>query len=232
VQSAGGAIYLRASEPIPPTRLQLQDVESGALILLDIAAEPAKAARRRWSPCASSRRACARRATAARQQRPRLTTTRSDAASWPARETPVAVVLTRYAAQNLYAPLRTVEPVAGIGRVNLRRDLRWTPCCRHCRCARALAAWRLEDQWVTAVRLTNTSGAGSTSTRARCRATSWRRPSSTNLGPAGTRRRHHGGLPRHPWPRPGRVAAAGAQARSTRREPAAAAAGPAEGGPR
>ena len=42
VQSAGGAIYLRASEPIPPTRLQLQDVESGALILLDIAAEPAK----------------------------------------------------------------------------------------------------------------------------------------------------------------------------------------------
>lgn len=43
VQSAGGAIYLRASQPIPPTRLQLQDVESGALILLDIAAEPAKA---------------------------------------------------------------------------------------------------------------------------------------------------------------------------------------------
>jgi hypothetical protein len=42
VQSAGGAIYLRASESIPPTRLQLQDVESGALILLDIAAEPAK----------------------------------------------------------------------------------------------------------------------------------------------------------------------------------------------
>ncbi|MFZ2991151.1 TIGR03749 family integrating conjugative element protein, partial [Ideonella sp.] len=42
VQSAGGAIYLRASAPIPPTRLQLQDVESGALILLDIAAEPAK----------------------------------------------------------------------------------------------------------------------------------------------------------------------------------------------
>ena len=28
VQSAGGAIYLRANAPIPPTRLQLQDVES------------------------------------------------------------------------------------------------------------------------------------------------------------------------------------------------------------
>ena len=39
VQSAGGAVYLRASEPIEPTRLQLQDADTGALILLDIAAE-------------------------------------------------------------------------------------------------------------------------------------------------------------------------------------------------
>lgn len=42
VQSAGGAIYLRASDAIAPTRLQLQDVESGALILIDIAATPPK----------------------------------------------------------------------------------------------------------------------------------------------------------------------------------------------
>ena len=52
VQSAGGAIYLRASEPIPPTRLQLQDVESGALILLDIAAEPAKDGQAPLAPAA------------------------------------------------------------------------------------------------------------------------------------------------------------------------------------
>ena len=31
VQSAGGAVYLRASEPIEPTRLQLQDADTGAL---------------------------------------------------------------------------------------------------------------------------------------------------------------------------------------------------------
>lgn len=43
VQSAGGAIYLRANEPIEPTRLQLQDADTGALILLDIAAEPPNA---------------------------------------------------------------------------------------------------------------------------------------------------------------------------------------------
>src|SRR3546814_15837325 len=35
-------VYLRASEPIEPTRLQLQDADTGALILLDIAAEPPK----------------------------------------------------------------------------------------------------------------------------------------------------------------------------------------------
>jgi integrating conjugative element protein (TIGR03749 family) len=69
-------------------------------------------------------------------------------------------VLTRFAAQNLYAPLRTVEPLPGVMRVNLRRDmdlgtLMPTLPVR----ALALASWRLEDQWVTAVRLTNT-GAG------------------------------------------------------------------------
>ena len=42
IQSAGGAVYLRASEAIEPTRLQLQDADTGALILLDIAAEPAR----------------------------------------------------------------------------------------------------------------------------------------------------------------------------------------------
>ena len=70
----------------------------------------------------------------------------------------MAVVLTRFAAQNLYAPLRTVEPVAGIGRVNLRRDLALDTLLPTLPVrARALEAWRLEDQWVTAVRLTNTT---------------------------------------------------------------------------
>src|SRR3546814_16257217 len=31
VQSAGGANYLRGSEPIPPTRLQIQEIEYGAV---------------------------------------------------------------------------------------------------------------------------------------------------------------------------------------------------------
>ncbi|WP_018988570.1 TIGR03749 family integrating conjugative element protein [Aromatoleum toluclasticum] len=161
VQSAGGAIYLRASEPIPPTRLQLQDVESGALILLDIAAEPAKAGQALLEPVRivegdepAGRRRDQAGDSANADEEPGPGTQTSTAR----RTTPVSVVLTRYAAQNLYVPLRTVEPVAGIVRVSLRRNLALgsllpTLPVR----AWALAAWRLEDQWVTAVRLTNTA---------------------------------------------------------------------------
>jgi integrating conjugative element protein (TIGR03749 family) len=168
VQSAGGAIYLRASKPIPSTRLQLQDVESGALILLDIAAEPAKAGQAALEPVRIVEGEAAPAHYGEQAGTPPSTDddTQGDtpaSARTPAhkRETPVAVVLTRYAAQNLYAPLRTVEPVAGIGRVNLRRDLALDTLLPTLPVrARALAAWRLEDQWVTAVRLTNTTARG------------------------------------------------------------------------
>ena len=76
----------------------------------------------------------------------------------PAPDTPVPVVLTRYAAQSLYAPLRTVEPVAGIARVNVRRDLALDTLMPALPVRlRAMAAWRLADEWVTAILLTNTS---------------------------------------------------------------------------
>jgi integrating conjugative element protein (TIGR03749 family) len=51
-----------------------------------------------------------------------------------------------------------VEPVAGLGRVNLRRPLALDSLLPTLpERAQAMAAWRLEDQWVTAVKLTNTS---------------------------------------------------------------------------
>ena len=161
VQSAGGAVYLRASEPIEPTRLQLQDADTGALILLDIVAEMPKDGEAELEPVriveGSSTPARygdqpggADEAPARAQNQAGTRATR--------RETPVSVVLTRFAAQNLYAPLRTVEPLPGVMRINLRRDLDLgtlmpTLPVR----AVALGSWRLEDQWVTAVRLTNTS---------------------------------------------------------------------------
>lgn len=160
VQSAGGAIYLRASDPLPPTRLQLQDVNSGALILLDVDAQPAKTGEPPLEPV----RIVIDDASSNRTETPVDTAASADDAPKGAhapttpRDTPIAVALTRYAAQNLYAPLRTVEPVASIARVNLRRDLALGSLLPTVPVqARALAAWRLDDEWVTAVQLTNTS---------------------------------------------------------------------------
>jgi integrating conjugative element protein (TIGR03749 family) len=67
-------------------------------------------------------------------------------------------VLTRYAAQSLYAPLRTVEPVDGIAQANIHPSLDLSTLAPSLPVrARALAAWRLSDFWVTAVKLTNLS---------------------------------------------------------------------------
>jgi len=156
VQSTGGAVYLRANDTIEPTRLQLQDADSGALILLDIAAEPAREGQAPLEPV----RIVEGQAADARYGQRAASSDAGRVADEPnkaPRETPIPVVLTRYAAQNLYAPLRTVEPLRGVMRVNLGRDLNLeilapTLPVR----ATALAAWRLDDQYVTAVRLTHT----------------------------------------------------------------------------
>jgi integrating conjugative element protein (TIGR03749 family) len=158
VQSAGGAIYLRASEVIPPTRLQLQDVESGALILLDVAAETGQEGHAPLEPVrivveeTAGQRDGVSPATASPSKPP------GAPASASPRDPPIPVMLIRYAAQNLYAPLRAVEPVAGISRVALRRNLGLDTLLPTLPVrARALAAWRLADQWVTAVVLANVS---------------------------------------------------------------------------
>jgi integrating conjugative element protein (TIGR03749 family) len=150
VQSAAGAVYLRANEPIEPTRLQLQDAVTGELILLDIIAgvaqedqQPLEAIKIIESPINKRR---------AKDSPPEPTTTVHE----HVKQTPIPVVLTRYAAQNLYAPLRTVEPLPGVRPVqlpaNLSLDLLMPSLSIG---AKALAAWRLDDYWVTAIRLTN-----------------------------------------------------------------------------
>ncbi|OWB31477.1 TIGR03749 family integrating conjugative element protein [Xanthomonas oryzae pv. oryzicola] len=169
VQSAGGAIYLKASEAFEATRLELQDADSGALILLDIAAEPAKHGETPLEPL----RIVQGDAPASRYGE-RAHTSNDDtdtadatevataqvpqAATVAPRRTPIAVALTRYAAQNLYAPLRTVEPVPGVSPTPVNAALNLDSLAPALPLeAHPLAAWRLEDQWVTAVRLTNTS---------------------------------------------------------------------------
>ena len=164
VQSTGGTLYLLAKEPIEPTRLQLQNMSTGEIMLVDIIATPGKANQPALEPI----KIVAGDNSAARygQLSPkaedskaanRSTEQNSDAAAPAQRETPPPVVMTRYAAQMLYAPLRTVEPVPGIAQVNLKRNMDLTTLLptRPIE-ARALGAWRLEDLWVTAVKLRNT----------------------------------------------------------------------------
>jgi integrating conjugative element protein (TIGR03749 family) len=146
VQSAGGALYLKAAAPFPTTRLQLQDSESGALILLDVRAESAATGEPALEPL--------RIVSVGDDGR---TDGTADSRQPPA-PTPLAVLLTRYAAQSLYAPLRTVTPVVGLTLMPLRDDLPLdtllpTLSVR----ASALAAWRLSDHWLTAIKLTNIS---------------------------------------------------------------------------
>lgn len=146
VQIAGGAVYLLANEPITPSRLQLQDADDGRVILLDVAADLSSAGDTPFEPIRIIEPA-------------RLEQSLDGAANpLPTSPTPVPVTLTRYAAQSLYAPLRTLEPVPGIRAVPLNRDLPLATLLPELPIAfRALAAWQLENLWVTAVRLRNTS---------------------------------------------------------------------------
>lgn len=155
VQSAGGAIYLRANAPIEPTRLQLQDAATGALILIDIAARPGTQDHAPLEPV----RIVVENTHSTHPDRHDGALIESDAAPSPTPpQTPTAVVLTRYAAQSLYAPLRTVEAVSGLSRVNLPHALNLDTLLPTLPVrATALAAWRLNDEWVTAIRLTNTT---------------------------------------------------------------------------
>ena len=128
--------------------MQLQDTDTGALILLDIAARPVVDGEPELEPVQIVEGSAAARAQAGEslKQPP------------SPRETPIPVVLTRHAAHQLYAPLRTLEAVPGIVRVNLRGDLNLDTLLPTLAVQGvALASWRLEDLWLTAVRLTNNS---------------------------------------------------------------------------
>ncbi len=169
VQSTGGALYLLAKEPIEPTRLQLQNMKSGEIMLVDIIAtvgkpnqaapEPAKivageSLATRYGQVDS--KPTNRQATAPSVQA--STQTADDDPPTPRRETPLPVVMTRYAAQMLYAPLRTVEPVDGIAQVNLKRGMDLATLLPTLPVAASvLGSWRLDEYWVTAVKICNTS---------------------------------------------------------------------------
>ncbi|WP_445003788.1 TIGR03749 family integrating conjugative element protein [Halomonas mongoliensis] len=168
VQSAGGVLYLKAFEPFETQRVRVQDVESGDVLLLDLSARegasseeilvvdsreasPARASASRSSSGPSSGRIGPQSSEASRPA-----AQASGGEAQRATDTPVPVLLTRHAAQSLYAPQRTIEPLRGASRVPMRLPeslstlLPSLPVT-----ATPLGAWRLDGWTVTAVKLEN-----------------------------------------------------------------------------
>ncbi|KFF76434.1 conjugal transfer protein [Serratia marcescens] len=123
VQSSGGAVYLKADAAFPSTRLQLQDVENGEVILLDVtasdngSAEPVRIVYSGdvTSVSSSNDTSAASGGNNAAPGADNGTQAKRKKVKYNA---PLPVVLTRYAAQSLYGPVRTVEAVPGIHPVN------------------------------------------------------------------------------------------------------------------
>ena len=158
VQSTGGAVYLRAESDFPPTRLQLQDMESGEVILLDVRAtgkgptEPVKIIYSGDVSTASSAAEAGSPASGAEGDKPQA---KRKKVSYKA---PIPVLLTRYAAQNLYAPVRTVEGVPGIHPVNPHLPSRITTLYPSAPVTVSpVAGWGVAGRTVVALRVRNDS---------------------------------------------------------------------------
>lgn len=158
IQSSGGTVYLRAEADFPQARLQLADVETGELILLDVSAttgEELEPLEIRYDD------AVYRSDTDGAGDDEAAEGGDDDSALndvMPPPATPLPVALTRYAAQMLYAPLRTVEPVESIAPVSVRLPASVTTLLpTEPVTATPLAAWRRDDTTVTAIKLQNRS---------------------------------------------------------------------------
>lgn len=167
VQSAGGVLYLKAFEAFDTQRVRVQDVESGDVLLLDLSAREGASSEEVLvvdSRETSTARASASHASsgASSGSRSRVTQASSSSQDASGREaphstaTPVPVLLTRHAAQSLYAPQRTIEPLPGASRVPMRLPESLTTLMPSLPVtATPLGAWRLDGWTVTAVRLEN-----------------------------------------------------------------------------
>nr|WP_236849252.1 TIGR03749 family integrating conjugative element protein [Chania multitudinisentens] len=161
VQSTGGAVYLQANSAFATTRLQLQDVENGELILLDITALEGKQVREPVSLVYQGEVSSATGSDNTSVSAPESGTTKNKGQSTakdstPRITTPLPIALTRYAAQSLYAPLRTIEPLPGVHAIShglsstITSLLPSEPVT-----VRPLAAWGAQGVNVVALKLTN-----------------------------------------------------------------------------
>lgn len=159
VQSTGGAVYLLANSTFATSRLQLQNVENGELILMDISALVGKQVREPVSLIYQGELSSAtasnntlvstndapssKHKVSAKDHSPRITI-------------PLPIALTRYAAQSFYAPLRTLEPLPGIHAISHGLPLSITSLLpSEPITVQPLAAWGVQGYNLVALKLTN-----------------------------------------------------------------------------
>lgn len=149
VQSTGGAVYFKATETFDLSRIQFRDMESNQLILIDMKAIKAKGKPDNVRVLYSETVANSTNAVAQTEVADGLPEQRESALPTPA-------ALTRYAAQSLYAPKRTIEPLEGVKRVAVKLPKTISNLMPNFLIqATPLEAWGLDGYVVTAVRIKN-----------------------------------------------------------------------------
>lgn len=140
-QSVGGTVYWLARKPVPATRVQVQEIDSGRIYLVDLRAENDAMD---VTPVEIMLRPSA----------PKETDDPAPPAA-PDSERVDYVSLTRYAAQQMYAPKRLLRHLPGVQRAPLRIQRAVALVRGGAVEAIPLASWRGGDLYVTAVKLRN-----------------------------------------------------------------------------
>jgi integrating conjugative element protein (TIGR03749 family) len=142
VQSIAGTLYLLAHREFDATRVMVREAESGRMYLLDVTA------------MAEGGSGPPVEVYAAEEPADPGDPSGNEGASAPAIPGYGYVTLTRFAAQQLYAPARLLRDLPGVVRVPVKRNkvalIRGAAVT-----AEPLVAWRAGDRYLTAVKLTN-----------------------------------------------------------------------------
>ncbi|WP_101776035.1 TIGR03749 family integrating conjugative element protein [Pasteurella oralis] len=151
VQSTGGAVYLKALETFDFNRVQLRD-ETGQLILLDLRSNQNK---EKLDNIRITFDESIKNNIDAPSQ---VLVSDSEEISKSNIENrlPAPAALTRYAAQSLYAPLRTIEPLNGVHRVAMKLPKNLPTLLPNLPVkATPLESWGLGEYIVTAIKIQN-----------------------------------------------------------------------------
>ena len=169
-QSQNGTVYWLASEAFAATRIQIQDIQSGQFYLVDLTATSSLSDNARIEIINTSQPQNPMASSASPSIIPALLSDNPDALVGTLNHNPSPagpkkseasdyLILTRYAAQQLYAPARLLKTPPGIHSVPLARDLGAVDTLIRGggMLAEPVAAWRKGTLYVTAVKLTNRS---------------------------------------------------------------------------